>query len=318
MRKKDNGSQNIVKVLQYQSSKKQVRNINMTDKEKQDFIDTLEKTRKLFHENQMEEAQKTISALIETFNDDFPKKEDDETLYFDFKTAMEESIYRMEEKPEKKIQLPEVPVSNVYLISGSIAMQQGDFATALERMEEAMDWNPISPEIAFQYAETVKRMGSMNQFLELTTEIFPHIYAGKQLAQAYRNIAYYYETKNEIKKAMEAFFYSQIYDEKEEVKKELNELGKHLKEDEKTINLAEFPEICKNDGIPFGPDKQVVQLAYLSGRYFDENAKDPQKAYYFYTIAYGLTKDDKVKEKAEKQREKLQEKIKNSKEQDNK
>ena len=266
----------------------------------------------------MDEAQRTISALIDTFNDDFPKKEDEDTLYFDFKTAMEESIYRLEEKPEKKIQLPEVPVSNVYLISGSIAMQQGDYATALERMEEAMGWNPISPEIAFQYAETVKRMGSIDQFLELTTEIFPHIYAGKQLAQAYRNIAYYYETKNEIKKAMEAFFYSQVYDEREEVKKELSELGKHLKDDEKTINLAEFPEICKKDRIPFGPDKQVVQLAYLSGRYFDENAKDPQKAYYFYTIAYGLTKDDKVKEKAEKQRQKIQESKKNSEEQENK
>ena len=143
----------------------------MTDKEKQEFIDTLEKTRKLFHENQMDEAQRTISALIDTFNDDFPKKEDEDTLYFDFKTAMEESIYRLEEKPEKKIQLPEVPVSNVYLISGSIAMQQGDYATALERMEEATGWNPISPEIALQYAETVKRMGSIDQFLELPTAI---------------------------------------------------------------------------------------------------------------------------------------------------
>lgn len=288
-------------------NKKSGKDNNMTDKEKQNFIDTLEKTRELFKENKLDEAQKTITGLIDTFNDDFPKKEDDETLYFDFKTAMEESIYRMEEKPEKKIKLPGVPVSNVYLISGSIAMQQGDYATALERMEEAMDWNPISPEIAFQYAEAVKRMGSIDQFLELTTEIFPHIYAGKQLAQAYRNIAYYYEMKNEIKKAMEAFFYSQVYDEREEVKNELNELGKHLKEDEKTINLAEFPEICKNDGIPYGPDKEVVQLAYLSGRYFDENAKDPIKAYYFYTIAYGLTKDDKVKEKAERQRKKIQE-----------
>ena len=290
----------------------------MTDKEKQEFIDTLEKTRQLFRDNKLDEAQKTITALINTFTDDYPKKEDEETLYFDFKTAMEESIYRLEEKPEKKIQCAEVPVSNVYLISGSIAMQQGDFATALERMEEAMDWNPISPEIAFQYAEAVKRMGSMDQFLELTAEIFPHIYAGKQLAQAYRNIAYYYETKNEIKKAMEALFYSQVYDEREEVKKELSELGKHLKDDEKTINLAEFPEICKKDGIPFGPDKQVVQLAYLSGRYFEENAKDPQKAYYFYTIAYGLTKDDKVKEKAAKQREKIQESKKDSEEQENK
>jgi predicted Zn-dependent protease len=290
----------------------------MTDKEKQEFIDTLEKTRQLFRENKLDEAQNTITALINTFTDDYPKKEDEETLYFDFKTAMEESIYRLEEKPEKKIQCAEVPVSNVYLISGSIAMQQGDFATALERMEEAMDWNPISPEIAFQYAEAVKKMGSMDQFLELTAEIFPHIYAGKQLAQAYRNIAYYYETKNEIKKAMEAFFYSQVYDEREEVKKELSELGKHLKDDEKTINLAEFPEICKKDGIPFGPDKQVVQLAYLSGRYFEENAKDPQKAYYFYTIAYGLTKDDKVKEKAAKQREKIQESKKDSEEQENK
>ena len=278
----------------------------MTEKEKKNIIDILEKTRELFRKGKLDEAQKTATGLIDTFTDDFPKKEDEDTLYFDFKTAIEESIYRVEEKPEKQIRPIGVPVSNVYLISGSIAMEQKDYATALERMEEAMDWNPISPEIAFQYAEAVRRMGSVDQFLELTTNTFPHIYAASQLAHAYRNIAFYYETKKETKKAMEAFFYSMIYEERDEVKRELNELGKQLDEDDKTINLAEFPAICKNDGIPFGPDREVVQLAFLSGRYFEEEVPDPRRSYYFYNIAFELTKDDQFKKKAEEQKAKIQ------------
>ena len=278
----------------------------MTNQEKKNFTDTLDKTRQLFKENKLDEAQKTITALIDTFTDDDPLKEDDECLYFDFKTAIEESIYRNEDKPQKKLRLAEVPVSNVYLISGSIAMEQEDYATALERMEEAMDWNPISPDIAFEYAEVVKRMGSVDQFLELTKRIVPHIYLARQLAHAYRNIAYYYEQKDETTKAIEAFFYSLVYEDNDAVKHELDEIGKNLTKEEKTINMSEFPNVCKNDGIPFGPDKTVVQLAYVTAQYF-EKENDPMRSFYFYNIAYELTRDPKVKEKADEQRKKMDE-----------
>lgn len=70
--------------------------------------------------------------------------------------------------------------------------------------------------------------------------------------------------------------------------------------------MSEFPNVCKNDGIPFGPDKTVVQLAYVTAQYF-EKENDPMRSFYFYNIAYELTRDPKVKEKADEQRKKMDE-----------
>lgn len=281
----------------------------MTDKEKKEVLNALEDTRKIFNEGKLDEAQKRITAVIDTFTEDSPKKKDEKCIYLDFKTAMEESIYRNEEQTRELIRLPEIPMSNVYLISGSIAMEQKDYATALERLEEAMDWNPVSPEIAFEYAEVVKRMGSVDQFLDLTTRIFPHIYLGRQMAHAYRNFAYYYEAKHEPKKAIESFFFSLEYEDNEMVKKEINELGKQLKGDEKQINLAEFPKICQQDGLPYGPDKDVVQLAYANASFFKKENR-PKEAFYFFSIVYELLKDPKVKKMVDEMRAAMDEKDK--------
>ncbi|MQN01140.1 MAG: tetratricopeptide repeat protein [Lachnospiraceae bacterium] len=279
----------------------------MNEEQIQKFKDTLEETEKLYNDRKLDEAQKLVSDFIDTFTDDFPVKEDDEYLYFDFKTAIEEAIYVNEELPKKKMRPIGVPVSNVYVISGSIALEQGDYSTALERLEEAMDWNPISPDIAFEYAEAVRMMGSLDQYLDLTKRIFPHIYMGVQMAQAYRNIAYYYEQKGEKRKAIESLLYSLIYDENnKDVENEINEISEGLSEEEKTINMAEFPDICKNDGIPFGPDQLVLKIAYASARHFEKVEPDPRKSYYYYYIMYELTRDDKMKEKAEQQRKRAQ------------
>lgn len=278
----------------------------MTDKEKKQITDSLDQTRKLFKNKKLDEAQDIISASIAKFTDDEPKKEDDETLYFDFKTAIEESIYRNEEKPEKTILLPEIPVSNIYLISGSIAMEQEDYGTSLERLEEAMEWNPINPDIAFQYAEVVKRMGSYDQFLELTKRIFPHIYLPSQLAHAYRNVGFYFETKNQTKNAMAAFFFSLGYEDNEAVKHEIAELAKEVPEGERSLDLGEFQKVCEENDIPFGPDPDVVNLAYASGVFF-KRENEPMRAFYFLNIAYALTRDEKLKPMIEEEGKKIKE-----------
>ena len=268
---------------------------NMRQETKEMLVTAQEKTRELFKDRKLEEAAACIRQAIEEMEKDPPVSEDEECICFDFKTAMEEVIYRQEEKPKKKVRLAEAPVSNAYLISGSIAMELKDYATALKRLEQAMDWNPINPEIAFEYAEVVKRMGSVDQFLELTRRIFPHIYSPSQLAHAYRNVGYYFEKKDMWSEAVGAFMFSLGYETVPTIQQELMAIAKEKGDQAKAPALADFEEICKANDIPFGPDPELVGLAISHGMFFLKE-KDGLRGEYFLRIAHGLTKDPKIAE----------------------
>lgn len=296
----------------------------MTEERKKEIIDGLEKSRNLFKERKLEEAQKTIDDLISSLSDDELVMEDEKYEYVDFKSPIEEGIYRaerrsieeekkeieqeenseddgtesdiIEEESDKDLKLTEYPVSNLYVLSGSIAMERQDYGKALEQLEEAMNWNPINPEIAFEYAEVVKRMGSVDQFFELNKRIFPHTYTTSQLAHAYRNAAYYYESKKEAHKAIAMIVFANEFEENDNAKKELQAIMKEIGTDHLQITTDEIEEICKADNIQFGPDMGVVQMAARNGIYFLNN-KNYQMAYFFLSIAYNLTHDQNIKKK---------------------
>ncbi len=267
----------------------------MKQETKEMLVKAQEETRELFKNRKLQEAANRIQKAIEELELDPPVSEDDECICFDFKTAMEEVIYRQEEKPKKKVRLAEAPVSNAYLISGSIAMELEDYTLALRRLEQAMDWNPINPEIAFEYAEVVKRMGAIDQFLELTRRIFPHIYSPSQLAHAYRNVGYYFEKKEMWREAVGAFMFSLGYESVPVIHQELAAIAKDKGQEAAAPDLGEFEDICREHDIPFGPDRDLVGLAISHGMYFIKE-KDGLRGEYFLRVAHGLTKDPQLAE----------------------
>lgn len=303
----------------------------MTEARKKEVEEGLEKSRELFKNRKLDEAQQTIDALIDSLTDEEAVMEDDDYEYIDFKSPVEEGIYRSErdsienekkelreedkvqnddedtdEESNKEIRLIDFPVSNMYVLSGSIAMEREDYGHALEQLGEAMDWNPINPEIAFEYAEVVKRMGSVDQFLELTKRIFPHIYTPSQLAHAYRNVAYYYESKHDADKALAMLAFSNGFEESEGAKREINAIMKDIGEESRQISSDDIKKICEDDDIPFGPDVNVIQMTGGNGLYFFDK-KNYNMSKYFLTLAYNLTHAPQLKEKLD-EIDKLQEK----------
>lgn len=298
----------------------------MNEIRKKEIENELMGTRKLFVNGNLDDAQKKIDRVIDSLSSDELIKEDKRFEYLDFKNPIEEGLYRVrrrdiyserdeerrqledneenrleddvreERADEKEIKLVEYPVSNLFVLCASIALQRGDYGKALESLEEAMEWNPISPEIAFEYAETVKRMGAIDQFFTLTKRNFQNIYSSGQLGHAYRNAAYYYETSNESKKALAMLAFSTGFDDNENAKREINAILKEDGKDHIQISIDDVKKICDEDDIPFGPDPLVIKLSSQNGMYFMQD-KNYQMAYYFLSIAYDLTRDPAIKNK---------------------
>lgn len=301
----------------------------MTEERKKEVVEGLKKAREFFGDGRNKEAQESIDSLIDSLTDEELTMEDDEYEYVDFKSPIEEGIYRAErstikaekdeerkeagenepdenDETDKELRLIDFPVSNLYVLSGSIAMEMKDYGRALEQLGQAMEWNPTNPEIAFEYAEVVKRMGSADQFFELTKRIFPHIYSSQQLAHAYRNAAYYYETRRDADKALAMLAFSNGYEENENAKREMQAIMKDTGIEHKQITSDEIRQICEADDIPFGPDRAVIQMAGGNGMYFLEK-KNYQMAYYFISIAYDLTRDPQLKDKLDEISRKINE-----------
>ena len=57
------------------------------------------------------------------------------------------------------------------------------------------------------------------------------------------------------------------------------------------------PELFEKYGVKNGPDQEVVNIAYSLGCYCMEHDAPPQESMFYMQIVYGLTRDEKVKDK---------------------
>ena len=64
--------------------------------------------------------------------------------------------------------------------------------------------------------------------------------------------------------------------------------------------LDDIAKAFKKYRIKEGPNPVVINMAYSLGEYCTEHGAHPQESLYYYSIAYNLTRDEKIKEKIDK------------------
>lgn len=225
-----------------------------------------------------------IIAYIES--DDSYKQTDDKTPVA-FDEDFEYILYAATHDVDS-IRWIHEPVSLVYVFDAELHMNLGDYDAAIEALEKALKWNPISAKAQLAMAEAYAAKQDDEKFHELTLASFPNIFHSEEMGQAYRNLGYYFTSKDEVMPAISCFGLSMLYEQTNEAIQGLSTL-RNRHSDEKVHMPAddELEQIAKQYNIPLSPDPTVLTTLYVQVQ-AAKAAGNEKQAKQFMEIVYDL------------------------------
>lgn len=242
-------------------------------------------------------ALKIMEALVSKYEELNMFADDSVSEYHNFKEFMEEILYRHIYKPEKDLRRAEIDYAEIYLLYGSLLFELGRHEDAIAALEKAMKWNPMSASLAFEHAENYKALGKLAEYEKCTREIFKIAYKPNDLARCYRNLGYLYVENGEYDLAVCCETFSLQFEKSNLVQSELyyisTKTGKVF-----DPTLEDIQSAFETNGIPFGPDGDVMGIAYTYGKHFFDE-KEYNAAAYFLDIFAGFVNDDEVNQMLE-------------------
>ena len=212
----------------------------------------------------------------------------------DFNNTMEQILYFLHYKPEKQIRQVSEPWASLYLNYGAILFELGRIDEARTVLEKARRFNPVSPEIAFEYIETFKVKGDLETFAEKTRDTFRFAYRSTDVARCFRNLGYYFVEKELWQPAFACYRLSLSYDrDNANAMSELYYISQHAG-DIKISSREEIRQLADQYDFPVKADDQILAVAASLGNKELEKRNIPA-AKFFLNIFYDLTRDEEVK-----------------------
>lgn len=226
-----------------------------------------------------------IIDYIET--DDSYKPQDDGKKPVAFDEDFEYYLYGAKNDLDS-IRWIQEPVSLVYVFDAELHMNMGDYDAAIAALEKALQWNPISAKAQLAMAEAYAAKHEEEKFHELTLAAFPNIFHSEEMGQAYRNLGYYFTSKDELMPAISSFGLSMLYEQTNEAIEGLTRL-RNMHPDEKAHMPAddELEQIAKDYNIPLTPDPDIMTTLYIQVQ-AAKAAGDEKRAKQFLEIVYDL------------------------------
>ena len=264
----------------------------------------MEEVRFNVYKKNYDKALKLIEDMISKYEKSGMFKDDAVSEYHCFREPMEEILYCEYTKPEKDIRRANYDYADMYLTYGSLLVELKRLDDAANALFTAMKWNPAYAGIAFEYAETFKMRGKIEEFKDITKGIFKYAYRPEDLARCYRNMGYYFVEVKDYDTAVCCLLFSMHFAKSEMVSSELyyisqvsgkmyqpteEELGKHFEEHD----------------IPYGPEIEMLKIAYAYGQHFYEQG-DMASAEYFLGIFVSFIQDEKAQKMYEDAKAKVE------------
>lgn len=272
---------------------------NLIRKEELNIDSALDEMHFAVYKKDYQRALDIVEALVQKADENPMFKDDAVSAYFNFNEFFEEIIYIQVNQPKKDIRKAEFPFASIYLNHGSLLVELERFEEANNTLKKALKWNPVNMGIRNEYMETLKRMGRLEEYFEMTVESFKYAFRSKDIGRCYRNLGWYFVEKKMYKEAIGVYIMSTHYDRDSNTAQGELYYIQQMDASAKEPTIDELNAIAEKNGFPMGPDKTVLQTAYAYGKHFmDKKMIDATR--YCFEILYDLTGDEEIKELLEK------------------
>ena len=208
-------------------------------------------------------AKKILHEYLETVLDVY--NEDQIARYFSFKDIIEFYCSKEKLNIQKKVVWINLRIDVAYKLLAYIASEENNFSQAIDYLEKGLYFNPMNPEIRFEYAELYKMQNDMNKMYELTKTIYDYIYDPVMLAKYYRLLGYYFVEKENYDVAYSLYAISIYYDNNEMAHHEINYIKQQTGNPGFEKTTAEILILLKQQNISITiSESNLTQLRNLS------------------------------------------------------
>ena len=249
--------------------------------------------RKKYSEGKVEEALADIEEPSKYCDSVFNDNTDGTYKYF--YEPMEHVLYDHFFKPDRTVRDCPSFKPETYFMHGVILVELRRLEEARKVLEKAIAISPTHAQIRFEYAETFKMEGRLDEFLKETTETQKYCIRPTDLARFYRDMGFYFSEKEMWSEAATMYVISHQYDpESKAMAHEMMYIFTKSNGKAKPLNEKQPEKLGKKYGFEVGHHSAVPALACVVGQRCVES-KMFDGAKYFMTIAYDLMKDERIK-----------------------
>lgn len=247
------------------------------------FVDNLKKTEQLINDKKYAEAHPILDKLLEDAKPFIAMPSDGKFRYFDLSSPIEFALYKhLKTINEEPLPYP-IPISDAYFLKAVALNDEGKHQEAANILIEAIKFTPLNFNIIFEYSETLKKLGMLDLFKEVTETVMSFAHLGWQVCQCFRNLAYYYEAnqKWDIATALLSisFQYQRTEENKKRVEKEFEFISQQAGQKYEFMEFEPTMQKLDEYKVPLCPSESVVE-AYKKSLEEFKNSKD----YYLYLV----------------------------------
>ena len=196
-------------------------------------------------------------------------------------------------KPTKKLQSPATNIADVYMMLGFINSETKNFGKAIEYLNKASEWNPVSPQIIFERAFAYRSIGDLERYKTEIEKAYQFIYTSSFMARYYRELGSYYTTKKIYDLANALYTYSRSFVDTELARNELMYIAKQENREPRFSTREEVNKLFTDYNIPLGINDNVVQMIFNESQNLFKENKNVELAKYLYRVLYDITLDKK-------------------------
>lgn len=196
----------------------------MMDEDIRPIEEALSEARTFMQAHDLDKAQSVLEALVDKADDAIQRglfQDDAMSEYYCFSEPFEEMLYMFRKKPEREVRRSVIPFAEIYSLYGRLLLARGEARAANYVLKEAVRWNPANAAISFDYAESFKKLGDMEKFMDITRGIFSYAFRLADLAHCYRNVGAYFIHNDQWAEAKGCILFGMQFDEASQEAKEM-------------------------------------------------------------------------------------------------
>ena len=216
--------------------------------------------------------------------------EDDKYIYYSFYNYIETLIYWRKHNPNKKILQTENNIAEVYFLLGFINFETKNCRKAIQYLDKAIEWNPVSPQIRLEKADALRNIDEIEKYRIEVEKTYPYIYESSYMAKYYRELGWYYSEKKIFDLANALYTQSVSFLNTDLAKNELMYIAQQEHREPRLSTKEEISKLFKEYNIPFGISNEITQFIYEDSQKLLKENKI-QLANYLYRTLYDITLD---------------------------
>ena len=198
---------------------------------------TLGEVLMLIKSKNIPDAEKLLveNQLDEGLNENL-LRDDSVTMYLEFENPVEEAFYNVKFKPEKRVVDVGLPFKTSYQLAAFIAVEKKELEKALRILDVGIKRCPFAADLIFERCEIYKMLDRLPDVWKTMNENSGYLYRRMDVAHYFRNIGWYFSSKQYWDTAICCYATSAMWQEHPMVNNELTYIQQTSKRSFDEIN----------------------------------------------------------------------------------